>query len=137
MLCYNITLFQLALQDLLKTMHYNSEMYSYNDFLEDTIDKYELPHLWNKAIQRQLNEIQKNQKRKSVPKSNNPFVTIDGDDAKEVVCWSNGNIFRSVTLLAATWCEQQDDLDGFDADRALTKENLASFMNMLEFGKVS
>lgn len=65
------------------------------------------------------------------------MIEGDGDDAKEVVCWSNGNIFRSVTLLAATWCEQQDGLDGFDADRALTKENLASFMNMLEFGKVS
>ena len=65
------------------------------------------------------------------------MIEGDGDDAKEVVCWSNGNIFRSVTLLAATWCEQQDDLDGFDADRALTKENLASFMSMLEFGKVS
>lgn len=65
------------------------------------------------------------------------MIEGDGDDAKEVVCWSNGNIFRSVTLLAATWCEQQDDLDGFDGDRALTKENLASFMQMLEFGKVS
>ena len=65
------------------------------------------------------------------------MIEGDGDDAKEVVCWSNGNIFRSVTLLAATWCEQQDDLDGFDADRALIKENLASFMTMLEFGKVS
>ena len=65
------------------------------------------------------------------------MIEGDGDDAKEVVCWSNGNIFRSVTLLAATWCEQQDDLDGFDADRALTKENLAIFMTMLEFGKVS
>ena len=62
---------------------------------------------------------------------------IEGDKGRSVVCWSNGNIFRSVTLLAATWCEQQDDLDAFDADKALTKENLASFMGMLEFGKVS
>jgi len=63
---------------------------------------------------------------------------IEGDgNGRSVVCWSNGNIFRSVTLLAATWCEQQDGLDGFDADKALTKENLASFMSMLEFGKVS
>mmetsp|Transcript_17966 Transcript_17966/g.39295 ORF Transcript_17966/g.39295 Transcript_17966/m.39295 type:complete len:370 (-) Transcript_17966:71-1180(-) len=61
---------------------------------------------------------------------------IEGDgNGRSVVCWSNGNIFRSVTLLAATWCEQQDGLDGFDADKALTKENLASFMSMLEFGK--
>ena len=49
--------------------------------------------------------------------------------------WSNGNIFRSVTLLAATWCEQQEGIDGFDKEKALTKENLASFMGMLSFGK--
>ena len=52
-----------------------------------------------------------------------------------MVCWSNGNVFRSVTLLAVTWCEQQDDCNGFDPARALTKENLTSFMQMLEFGK--
>jgi hypothetical protein len=58
---------------------------------------------------------------------------------RSVVTWSNGNIFRSVTLLAATWCEQNcSGSDGggkFDKDRALTKENLASFMGMLSFGK--
>jgi cytidylate kinase len=54
---------------------------------------------------------------------------------RKVVCWSNGNIFRSVTLLAATWCEQQPECDGFDAKKALTKENLASFMTMLSFDK--
>jgi len=54
---------------------------------------------------------------------------------QKVVCWSNGNIFRSVTLLAATWCEQQSDCDGFDAEKALTKENLADFMTMLSFDK--
>lgn len=54
---------------------------------------------------------------------------------QKVVCWSNGNIFRSVTLLAATWCEQQDDCDGFEAEKALTKENLADFMTMLSFHK--
>jgi len=53
---------------------------------------------------------------------------------QEVVSWSNGNIFRSVTLLAATWCEQSG-CDGFDASRALTKENLADFMSMLSFDK--
>ncbi len=53
----------------------------------------------------------------------------------EVVCWSNGNIFRSVTLLAATWCEQQPECDGFDPEKALTKENLANFMSMLSFDK--
>ena len=61
---------------------------------------------------------------------------LEKEDGKQVVCWSNGNIFRSVTLLAATWCEQQEDCDGFDAAKALTKENLASFVSMLEFGKV-
>ena len=54
---------------------------------------------------------------------------------RKVVCWSNGNIFRSVTLLAATWCEQDPDCDGFDAEKSLTKENLASFMTMLSFDK--
>eukprot|EP00567_Pseudictyota_dubia_P015329 CAMPEP_0197440934 /NCGR_PEP_ID=MMETSP1175-20131217/7313_1 /TAXON_ID=1003142 /ORGANISM="Triceratium dubium, Strain CCMP147" /LENGTH=323 /DNA_ID=CAMNT_0042971125 /DNA_START=46 /DNA_END=1017 /DNA_ORIENTATION=- len=62
------------------------------------------------------------------------MLECDGS-GREVVTWSNGNIFRSVTLLAAIWCEQQADCDGFDKDRALTKENLASFMGMLEFGK--
>ena len=60
---------------------------------------------------------------------------LENDEGKQVVTWSNGNIFRSVTLLAATWCEQQADLDGFDKDKALTKENLANFMSMLSFGK--
>jgi hypothetical protein len=61
----------------------------------------------------------------------------EGSDGKqqEVVMWSNGNVFRSVTLLAATWCQQQDGIEGFDAEKALTKENLASFMAMLTFGK--
>lgn len=59
---------------------------------------------------------------------------IEADGSREVVCWSNGNIFRSVTLLAATWCEQQADLEAFDGERVLTKENLASFMGMLKFG---
>lgn len=61
---------------------------------------------------------------------------LEKEDNKQVVCWSNGNIFRSVTLLAVTWCEQQDDCDGFVPSKALTKENLASFVGMLEFGKV-
>ena len=62
---------------------------------------------------------------------------LEKEDKKQVVCWSNGNIFRSVTLLAVTWCEQQDDCGGkFVPEKALTKENLANFMSMLEFGKV-
>ncbi len=70
---------------------------------------------------------------------------LEKEDGKRVVCWSNGNIFRSVTLLAVTWCEEErrkhpdggDSGSGFDIDQALTKDNLASFMGMLEFGKVS
>lgn len=58
-----------------------------------------------------------------------------GGKQQECVLWSNGNVFRSVTLLAATWCQQRDGIDGFDADKALTKENLASFMGMLTFDK--
>lgn len=60
---------------------------------------------------------------------------LEEDEGKQVVTWSNGNIFRSVTLLAAAWCEQ-NGCDGFEADKALTKENIADFMAMLTFGKV-
>eukprot|EP00536_Pseudo-nitzschia_multiseries_P008750 jgi/Psemu1/325332/estExt_fgenesh1_pg.C_2280018 len=60
---------------------------------------------------------------------------LENDEGKQVVTWSNGNIFRSVTLLAVTWCEQQPDLDGFNKEKALTKENLENFMGMLTFGK--
>lgn len=65
----------------------------------------------------------------------------------DAVTWSNGNVFRSVTLLAATWCEQQakrkgadasgggeDDTNTFDAEAALTPANIKNFMSMLEFG---
>jgi hypothetical protein len=69
---------------------------------------------------------------------------LERDDGKRVVCWSNGNVFRSVTLLAVTWCEEEcrrkggtSTVDSLDINEALTKENLASFMSMLEFGKVS
>lgn len=61
---------------------------------------------------------------------------LEEDQQKKVVTWSNGNIFRSVTLLAATWCEQQFGKEsGFNAEKALSKENLANFMNMLSFDK--
>jgi cytidylate kinase len=53
---------------------------------------------------------------------------------EKVVIWSNGNIFRSLTLLATTWCDQNNQ-GVFDKEKALTKENLQSFMNMLEFRK--
>lgn len=52
-------------------------------------------------------------------------------EGRSVTTWSNGNVFRSVTLLAMTWCEQNDK----SVEEALTKENLASFMSMLTFGK--
>lgn len=57
---------------------------------------------------------------------------LQKQDGKHVVTWSNGNIFRSVTLLAATWCEKNGNCP---IEKALTKENLAKFMSMLSFGK--
>lgn len=58
---------------------------------------------------------------------------LELDHGKKVVTWSNGNVFRSVTLLAATWCEQQNP--PATLDQALTKERLAEFMSMLSFDK--
>jgi cytidylate kinase len=46
--------------------------------------------------------------------------------------WSNGNCFRSLTLLAVTACEQEGK--EFDAT-CLTPENLAKWAGMLEFGQ--
>jgi len=45
--------------------------------------------------------------------------------------WSNGNLFRSVTLLAVTYTEQNN----CPLEDALTPERLASFMDMITFGK--
>ena len=53
-----------------------------------------------------------------------------------IVTWSNGNIVRSLTLLAATWCEHNCDTKNFDINKALTKDNLAPFVKMLSFGKI-
>jgi len=50
------------------------------------------------------------------------------------VTWSNGNVFRSLTLLAATHCAQTMGEGQFDP-ACLTAENLATWMGMLEFGK--
>ncbi|CAK0905320.1 unnamed protein product [Prorocentrum cordatum] len=61
-------------------------------------------------------------------------TTVDTIKAKvpNASTWSNGNCFRSLTLLAATHCEQQ----GMEFDPAvLTPENLASWTAMLEFDK--
>lgn len=49
------------------------------------------------------------------------------------VCWSNGNIFRALTLLAVTHCEQAGV--AFSAD-VLTPELLAKLMGCLEFASV-
>jgi len=46
--------------------------------------------------------------------------------------WSNGNVFRSLTLLAASHCQAQGI--AFSKD-VLTPENLATWMGMLHFGK--
>mmetsp|Transcript_24290 Transcript_24290/g.43077 ORF Transcript_24290/g.43077 Transcript_24290/m.43077 type:complete len:539 (-) Transcript_24290:342-1958(-) len=46
--------------------------------------------------------------------------------------WSNGDIFRSITLLAAKFAE---DNKHADLEEAIKPENLASFMKMLKFDK--
>lgn len=62
----------------------------------------------------------------------------NGDTNRQVVSWSNGNIFRSVTLLAVAWAKQnQSEAETLDVTKALTKENVASFMSMLSFQKVN
>jgi len=45
--------------------------------------------------------------------------------------WSNGNVFRSLTLLAVTYAEQ----NGCSLQDALQPHVLASFVTMLEFGE--
>ena len=51
----------------------------------------------------------------------------------KAVSWSNGNVFRSVTMLASLYCKQ----NGVEfSDAVLTADNLASWMGMLQFGKV-
>lgn len=45
--------------------------------------------------------------------------------------WSNGNVFRSLTLLAVKLAEQK----GCDLKAVLTPEDLASISKMLEFGQ--
>jgi len=54
-------------------------------------------------------------------------------NTQQVVSWSNGNIFRSLTLLAVTWCEQNLPNGTFDPRLALTDQNIASFLYMLTF----
>jgi cytidylate kinase len=45
--------------------------------------------------------------------------------------WSNGNVFRSITLLAVTYTEQEK----CSMEDAIKPENLAKFCDMLEFDK--
>jgi len=50
---------------------------------------------------------------------------------KNAIAWSNGNCFRSLTLLAVRHCEA-NGLDGFDV-ACLTPENLAAWSKMIKF----
>ncbi|KAJ9458787.1 hypothetical protein DIPPA_24422 [Diplonema papillatum] len=49
------------------------------------------------------------------------------------VSWSNGNVFRSLTLLAATHCQQS----GEQLASALTADNVSQWMEMLSFERVA
>lgn len=51
--------------------------------------------------------------------------------------WSNGNIFRSITLLCARYCAKLAEESGEEVgiDAALTPENLRTFLGCLSFGK--
>merc|ERR1711862_443968 len=57
---------------------------------------------------------------------------LQSEYSRNVCCWSNGNIFRSISLLALTYCENNDIKDVSDA---LTTDNIASWMSMLQFSK--
>lgn len=61
-------------------------------------------------------------------------TTVDMIKKKMPKCvtWSNGNVFRSLTLLAATSCELNERPFGKDV---LTAGNLSAWMNKLKFGK--
>eukprot|EP00908_Phaeocystis_cordata_P014573 Transcript_25680.p1 GENE.Transcript_25680~~Transcript_25680.p1 ORF type:complete len:335 (-),score=172.60 Transcript_25680:168-1172(-) len=62
-------------------------------------------------------------------------TTVDKLKAKlpKAVTWSNGNVFRSLTLLAVTRCEK----DGKEFSEAvLTADFLAGCMKCLSFGKI-
>ena len=55
---------------------------------------------------------------------------------KKVTTWSNGNIFRSVTYLAAMYCLKNGKKD-FDASFCLTPKLLKGFLGMLSFGQIN
>ena len=50
--------------------------------------------------------------------------------------WSNGNVFRALTLLCVRWCAKESKARGetVPISAALTPENLAAFMKCLSFG---
>lgn len=92
-------------------------MYSYNDFFEDTVKKFELPHLWSEAINLQLRKIQQLQSKKKIRKNFSPFVTIDGEDAKDfddaIFCKRTRNGFLLEVAIAnpAAFIEKDSPLD--------------------------
>ena len=45
-------------------------MHSYKEVLEDTVNKFELPHLWNEATALQLEQIQQSQSKKKIKRNN-------------------------------------------------------------------
>ena len=55
-----------------------------------------------------------------------------GEKLSPTAGWSNGNIFRSLTLLASTWCEQQGEAFGAGA---LSPDNVGAWMEMISFGR--
>jgi len=57
---------------------------------------------------------------------------LQSEYSRNVCCWSNGNIFRSISLLALTYCQNNDIKEVSDA---LTTDNIASWMSMLQFCK--
>mmetsp|Transcript_63157 Transcript_63157/g.131335 ORF Transcript_63157/g.131335 Transcript_63157/m.131335 type:complete len:313 (-) Transcript_63157:191-1129(-) len=52
----------------------------------------------------------------------------------KAMTWSNGNIFRSLTLLACQHCEK-NGVDLSDLESQLSAENLKAWMSRLNFGK--
>jgi len=59
----------------------------------------------------------------------NMFVN---EHKRNVTCWSNGNIFRSISLLASTYCKN-NSID--NVTDVLTTDNIANWISMLKFTK--
>ena len=92
-------------------------MHSYKEFLEDTVNKFDLPHLWNEATALQLEQLQESQSKKKIQRNNNPFVTIDGKDAKDfddaIFCKKikNGFLLEVAIANPAAYIEKDSPLD--------------------------